>query len=111
MNTHPSISDTHCPNCEGSGYTDHGEADSPDGPGRSAIVCGPCKGSGWRDGLHVSDQRASVTAVQMPTTMLSRSELAHRFEVRKARELIDWEEQQIGDASDGCGEGPGGESE
>jgi hypothetical protein len=43
--------------------------------------------------------------------MLSRPQLAQRFALRKAHELIDTEEQQTGDASDGCGEGPGGEAE
>ena len=43
--------------------------------------------------------------------MLSRPQLAHRFALRKAHELIAQEEQQTGDFSDGCGEGPGGEAE
>lgn len=40
--------------------------------------------------------------------MQARDVTAHQFALRKAHELIDQEEQLIGDASDGCGEGPGG---
>jgi hypothetical protein len=69
------------------------------------LCCLPA--SPYRDKLD-----AEIRAVIQPTTMLSRPELVHRFAVRKARELIAQEDgQQIGDASDGCGEGPGGETE
>jgi hypothetical protein len=43
--------------------------------------------------------------------MQPRDETAHQFALRKAHELIDLEEPQIGDASDGCGESPDGEDE
>jgi hypothetical protein len=49
---------------------------------------------------------------EAPTTrMQPRDETAHQFALRKAHELIDREEQHLGDFSDGCGEGPGGEAE
>ena len=44
-------------------------------------------------------------------TILSRTEVAHQFAVRKAHELIDRDEQLTGDASDGCGESPDGSDE
>jgi hypothetical protein len=39
-----------CRNCEGTCYTDPGEAASPDGPGREPVRCGECKGTGWKGG-------------------------------------------------------------
>ena len=39
-----------CRNCEATGYTDHGEAASPEGPGRDPVKCSECKGTGWKDG-------------------------------------------------------------
>jgi hypothetical protein len=61
----------------------------------SDCACALCQGAG--------------ASRQVP--MLSRPQLAHRFALRKAHELIDREEQQTGDASDGCGESPDGSDE
>lgn len=53
----------------------------------------------------LSQDPAARLHVREAVTMIPRPELAHRFAVRKARELIDREDgQQIGDASDGFGE-------
>lgn len=51
-----------CPDCSATGYSDHGEPDSPEGPGQPAVVCGSCMGTGWLNGVHISDQRTAAQA-------------------------------------------------
>jgi hypothetical protein len=59
----------------------------------------------------LSKDPAARLHVREAIRMQPRDETAHQFALRKARELIDREEQHLGDVSDGCGESPDGKNE
>ena len=82
-----------CPECKGLGIIAPGVLDSPDGPGLNEVPCKPCKGTGWRNGVHLSDQQPTTTERKGEPVawMWQHEETGHKGFVEADQLAMGWE--------------------